>query len=40
MFFIIEISYKVFKNLPHKKFESHPKSMERTYKTKQAPHAS
>lgn len=36
MFFIIKISYKALKNLPSKKFESHFKSLERTYKIKSA----
>jgi len=36
MFFIIKISYKALKNMPSKKFESHFKSLERTYKIKSA----
>jgi hypothetical protein len=39
MFFIIKISYKALKNLPSKKFESHFKSLERTYKIKSASNA-
>lgn len=36
MFFIIKIGNKKFKNMPSKKFESHFKSLERTYKIKSA----
>ena len=36
MFFIIKIGNKTFKNMSSKKFESHFKSLERTYKIKSA----